>query len=656
MAFVALGIVFGATQGQRNEGGITFGVLVASVALQVLHVLWIVFASYSVVKHGENVVSTGFVIRSYLSVVTCFAAIYFTMVQGSAVAFDGSALFVANEYEEWELLVAMVYFSVTTMTTVGFGDIVPGHPLAFLVVMAQELSSITYNTFVFSRAMEHFAQTVEKERLEGIRKEKVVEELVGQMAVRTSRHNKDDRMKDEAIERIRSARRTREKGGIVKRVLRFVLVKHALLVVFALQVVLVGLSVSSYSAEDGLVYDITGDVPRSASLILISTVSVVAAIGSTVQMFDRLKRSVVAFRSLGAVYLSVALSFAGVFALMHGARENEFRIASYATDTEFFSVVGLYTQFAYTSFTIMTTTGFGDVTPQRATSFVAVIFLMIVGAFFTTIIFALSLTAIKGGLDDGSKVAYGPQGEELDEANDLEDDSSGEAILPLDLTVALPARRVQRNYAAKHFGHGGQLATNSVADMLMSRSTVPDTVMKDGKVVSPGAKSGVLGSPLARGRPAGLTGPTEVKRTTGVGPSPFVRGETVTPITRTGANGLHTTRGRGDAWSGDGSSGTSTPHSHMSSSMSSQGKRTWSKGEVRELNADEGREHRSRLDGPVARLSRQNSAKSGVATDVGLRAETTRNYSLITPSGGFDSLNALGGEGNVVAPPLAPPR
>jgi hypothetical protein len=76
---------------------------------------------------------------------------YLIAIYGFALAYVAVSRYFVGSFNVGELdLIGGIYFSVTTIATVGFGDIVPVSSLARLMVVSEILLGLAYAVFFFS--------------------------------------------------------------------------------------------------------------------------------------------------------------------------------------------------------------------------------------------------------------------------------------------------------------------------------------------------------------------------------------------------------------------------------------------------------------------------------------------------------------------------
>uniref|UniRef100_A0A7S2TH13 Potassium channel domain-containing protein n=1 Tax=Lotharella oceanica TaxID=641309 RepID=A0A7S2TH13_9EUKA len=135
------------------EGSDNIGALAASITIQVLELITILLVSMRLVqKARSHEVSVSFLIQSFLSTATLFAGIYFTMMMMDREAFRSF-----HQRSDHVFAVAgwLFYFSITTQTTTGYGDVYPAKWFSQAVVIIQMLIAFLYNVVILGLGMVH---------------------------------------------------------------------------------------------------------------------------------------------------------------------------------------------------------------------------------------------------------------------------------------------------------------------------------------------------------------------------------------------------------------------------------------------------------------------------------------------------------------------
>ncbi|KNC48487.1 uncharacterized protein AMSG_04935 [Thecamonas trahens ATCC 50062] len=153
------------------------------VVFQSVMLLAIVMTSIKLTKQLLHGSATGvFLMQSYLSTVLLFAGVYTLLYRIRPSSFRGLPASFAHETTDGSELshsstyaatfIRMLYFSLTAMTTAGFGDIVPAVWYTYFAVSLQLLISVVYTAVIFARGVEalsraHQARAAAEARAQG---------------------------------------------------------------------------------------------------------------------------------------------------------------------------------------------------------------------------------------------------------------------------------------------------------------------------------------------------------------------------------------------------------------------------------------------------------------------------------------------------------
>ena len=96
----------------------------------------------------------------YLSTILCFAGIYHVLQSGAV-----STAFVSDDPRVIEgnpshVYASMLYFSVSTQTLTGYGDITASNNVGMIITSAQMLAGMLYSVFIISHTQEIFFDRV----------------------------------------------------------------------------------------------------------------------------------------------------------------------------------------------------------------------------------------------------------------------------------------------------------------------------------------------------------------------------------------------------------------------------------------------------------------------------------------------------------------
>mmetsp|Transcript_8299 Transcript_8299/g.20906 ORF Transcript_8299/g.20906 Transcript_8299/m.20906 type:complete len:404 (-) Transcript_8299:674-1885(-) len=132
---------------------------------QLLNILFVLIVSVKLVKQLVHRTASGwFLAQSYLSTMLLFGGIYHLLFRIASSSFDGILEEVQAQTTSpfgMLLLVAVRcwYFSITAVTTTGFGDIVATRWYSQVVVSLQMLLSTLYSTVIFAKGLTHFSSS-----------------------------------------------------------------------------------------------------------------------------------------------------------------------------------------------------------------------------------------------------------------------------------------------------------------------------------------------------------------------------------------------------------------------------------------------------------------------------------------------------------------
>jgi hypothetical protein len=150
------------------RGSIQVAALAGTLAFQIAALCVVISVSLKYVRHADTV-TLSFVLQSFLSACLCYAGIYVMMYcrepdtfhvgcstcaavgPANSTAAAGGAAALADPF--WLTIIAFVYFSITSMTSTGFGDIYPQTPGARVVVCSQALVSVLYSVVILGMGL-----------------------------------------------------------------------------------------------------------------------------------------------------------------------------------------------------------------------------------------------------------------------------------------------------------------------------------------------------------------------------------------------------------------------------------------------------------------------------------------------------------------------
>eukprot|EP01147_Barroeca_monosierra_P010429 gene10429-2560_t len=131
--------------------------VIIMVVFQTIQMIVIVIASVKLAKQIlHQTASNSFLIQSYLSTVILYAGVYTLLYRVDSDSFRGLESSLSSLTSKGFIFLCFVkflYFSVTTMTSTGFGDVSPGSWYMDLIVSTQMLISIIYTTSIFAKGL-----------------------------------------------------------------------------------------------------------------------------------------------------------------------------------------------------------------------------------------------------------------------------------------------------------------------------------------------------------------------------------------------------------------------------------------------------------------------------------------------------------------------
>ncbi|GAB5369381.1 hypothetical protein AAMO2058_001399600 [Amorphochlora amoebiformis] len=274
--------------------------------------------------------------------------------------------------------VAFLYFSISTLTTLGFGDITCRTWQSQTVACVEMMVGVFLTIILFGSALYYFQRQID---------------------VENGAHQPQSFDHDYGCIR-RSFRYLRHKVPAIEMFRRF-LIDHLLSVVIGVQVftfVLV-LLLDPKLLNDPTVYAANGFITLCVMQGLLLLLLISVSIRIVFKMHDHAD---IGLWFLVQSYISIIVLFEGVYLLVYLCSRDAFHIT--VSGGEDMTISGAMWNFLYLSITSMTTTGYGDITPRLMIARIAVSVHMCVSEVYHILILGLGtarFTARQRGVNKG---------------------------------------------------------------------------------------------------------------------------------------------------------------------------------------------------------------------------------------------------------------
>lgn len=141
-----------------NPGFVAGAVII--IILQFTQIILIVMTSVKLTKQMlHHTATSNFLFQSYMSTILLFAAVYTLLyrldISGWDEVYSGAP---KNSDYVSKVFVRFLYFSISTMTSTGFGDIHPFRWYTYLIVSVEMLLGVLYSTVILARGMDLLAR------------------------------------------------------------------------------------------------------------------------------------------------------------------------------------------------------------------------------------------------------------------------------------------------------------------------------------------------------------------------------------------------------------------------------------------------------------------------------------------------------------------
>eukprot|EP00035_Acanthoeca_spectabilis_P011269 m.198324 g.198324 ORF g.198324 m.198324 type:complete len:293 (-) comp15291_c0_seq9:1273-2151(-) len=131
--------------------------IVLMVACQLLHLLIMVASTVKLAKQLlHHTATSSFLFQSYLSTIVLYAGIYTLLHRYQPDSWSGAETGRALSSEDYVVksFIIFLYYSTTTITSTGYGDVYPEAWYLYLLVSSEMLLGVLYQAGIFSRGID----------------------------------------------------------------------------------------------------------------------------------------------------------------------------------------------------------------------------------------------------------------------------------------------------------------------------------------------------------------------------------------------------------------------------------------------------------------------------------------------------------------------
>lgn len=139
-----------------NNSGFVAGTVII-IILQSIQLMVVVAVSVKLTKQMlHHTASSLFLVQSYCSTILLYSAIYTLIYRLDSNSFINSYTQGSPRDSSYvsQIFVRMLYFSISTFTSTGYGDIVPLSWYTYLIVSSQMMLGVLYGTVILARGMD----------------------------------------------------------------------------------------------------------------------------------------------------------------------------------------------------------------------------------------------------------------------------------------------------------------------------------------------------------------------------------------------------------------------------------------------------------------------------------------------------------------------
>ena len=339
----------------------------------------------------------------YVSTLLCYAALYFTCFCYDRASFnvDGYALDAAPDpaapdlpdsdtatYNDVPtLFVFFTYFSGAIMTSTGFGDIAPAKWYTQFFSNSQMLVGLMYHVGVFGLTLSHFRQFQKLSEEEKEEKRREAAERTDPSMLASVMH---------AVSSLQLARRMREVHPWLD-VIRLWCIRHlfwltaisSVLTTLLLYAIPGGDPFATLTSADGSAYSIKIGV--LSVMVLLESLLAVVVVFVSFRLVRQINSTELSAGFLIQSYLATALLFGGIYFILYAATPHHQFSRRFDSQTSIFEVLYIFLHF---SFTVMTTTGFGDIYARGVIARAFVLVEMLVSILYNAVIIGLGTSQL----------------------------------------------------------------------------------------------------------------------------------------------------------------------------------------------------------------------------------------------------------------------
>ena len=407
----------------------------------------------------------------YVSTLICYTALYFTCFCYDRGSFnvDGYApdstpdsagglpdTDTQNYNDVPTLFVFFLYFSAAIMTSTGFGDIAPAKWYTQFFSNSQMLVGMMYHVGVFGLTLSHFRQFQKMSEEERERRKRLKEQEDPSMLTSVML----------AVSNLQLARRIREVHPVLDDVRRWC-IRHlfwvtaisSILITLLLYAIPGGDPFATLTTADGSAYNIK--IAVLTVMVFLESLLAIVVVFVSFRLVRQINSTELSANFLIQSYLSTALLFGGIYFILYAATPHHQFSRRFDSQTSIFEVLYIFLHF---SFTVMTTTGFGDIYARGVIARAFVLVEMLVSILYNAVIIGLgtsqlidlqSAEAEKKFKEVKAEVTHSRQASlssELDLQNveDDEDDEDEEEENPFDREAARWRRNQRRAAGGDH--------------------------------------------------------------------------------------------------------------------------------------------------------------------------------------------------------------